>query len=72
MRGADAVAAIFKGRAQAAQLALVDGASGLVFAPGGQPYAVFEFGIKDGRIVEVSLIADPDVIRRLDVNTATA
>jgi len=71
-RGADAVAAIFKGRAQAAQLAVIDGASGLVFAPGGRPYAVFEFGIKDRRIVEISLVADPDVIRRLDVHMATA
>ena len=69
--GADAVAAIFKGRAQAARLAVVDGAPGLVFAPGGQPYAVFEFGIKDGRIVEISLTSNPDVIRKLDVSIAT-
>jgi hypothetical protein len=35
---ADAVASAFKGRAQAAQLVLVDGAIGQMWVPGGQPH----------------------------------
>jgi RNA polymerase sigma factor (sigma-70 family) len=36
VRGSAGVAAIFSGRAQAAQLALIDGIAGIVWAPGGQ------------------------------------
>lgn len=64
-RGATAVATIFGGRARAAQLALVDGAAGLVFAPGGQPRVVFDFLVEQGRIIEISLIADPASIEGL-------
>jgi RNA polymerase sigma-70 factor, ECF subfamily len=56
--GAEPVARIFQGRARAAQLAQVDGAAGLVFAPGGRPLAVFEFVVENGRIVEISLVAE--------------
>jgi hypothetical protein len=51
IRGRNSVANIFRGRARAAQLALVDGDSGLVFAPGGQPRVVVDFVLEDGRIV---------------------
>ena len=34
-----------EGRARAAQLARVDGGVGLVFAPGGKPFVVFDFVI---------------------------
>src|SRR5262247_2593726 len=43
IRGRDSVTNIFRGRARAAQLASVDGDSGLVFAPGGQPRVVVDF-----------------------------
>src|SRR5215475_13438437 len=56
--GSAAVANTFKGRAQAAQLALIAGDVGLVFTPGGRPMAVFDFVVENGRIVEISLIAD--------------
>jgi RNA polymerase sigma-70 factor (ECF subfamily) len=70
-RGVDAVARVFKGRAQAAQLALIDGAPGLVFAPGGQPRAVIEFVIEEGRIVEIALIGDPDNLKTLELAVET-
>jgi RNA polymerase sigma-70 factor (ECF subfamily) len=70
VRGTDAVAAIFKGRLRAARPALVNGAAGLVIAPGGQARAVFEFGIKDDRIVQIRLSADPGVIGTLDLQMA--
>lgn len=66
-RGATAVAAIFKGRAQAAKLALVDGVAGLVFAPGGKPRVVFDFVIESGQIIEISLIADRASIDNLQL-----
>ena len=67
IRGHDAVANIFRGRAKAAQLALVDGDTGLVIGMNGQPRLVFDFVVEDGRIVEISLIGDADRIAALDV-----
>jgi len=67
LHGAEAVANTFKGRAQAAQLAIVDGNVGLVFAPGGRPMAVFDFVVENGRIAEISLIADRASIAALDL-----
>jgi RNA polymerase sigma-70 factor (ECF subfamily) len=61
--GAEAVAKVFHGRAQGAQLAQVDGAAGLVFAPGGQPMVVFDFVVENGRIVEISLVANRESIQ---------
>jgi RNA polymerase sigma-70 factor (ECF subfamily) len=65
IHGPDAVAKTFSGRAQAAQLAMVDGHAGLVFAPGGQPFVVFDFVVENGRIVEISLIGDQRSIKDL-------
>lgn len=67
VRGSDSVANIFRGRARAAQLALVDGDSGLVFAPGGQPRVVVDFVLHDRRIIEISMIADPQRLAVLDL-----
>ncbi len=67
VRGARAVASTFAGRAQAARPALVDGAAGAVWAPGGQPRAVFNFTIAHGKIVAIAVIADPAHIRHLDL-----
>jgi hypothetical protein len=72
VRGAEAVAATFSGRARAAQLALVNGAVGLVWAPGGKPRVVFSFTIGDGKIVAINLIADPERLSRLDLVTVRA
>jgi RNA polymerase sigma-70 factor (ECF subfamily) len=67
VRGAAAVAATFAGRARAAQPALVNGAAGAVWAPGGQPRVVFDFTITSGKIVAIDLLADPAPLRQLDL-----
>jgi RNA polymerase sigma factor (sigma-70 family) len=67
VRGAAAVAEAFSGRARVAQPALVDGAAGAVWAPGGRPRVVFAFTITDGRIAAIDLLADPDRLHRLDL-----
>ena len=67
-RGAQAVAAQFSGRARAAQVALVDGAAGLTWVPGGQPRVVFAFTLSDdGKITAIEMIADPARLSQLDV-----
>jgi RNA polymerase sigma factor (sigma-70 family) len=65
--GADAVVNFFKGRAQGARLAVVDGVAAAVWAPGGRPRAVFNFKIAGERIVEINLVADADALGRMSV-----
>jgi RNA polymerase sigma factor (sigma-70 family) len=67
VRGAAAVADTFSGRARLARPALVDGAAGAVWAPGGRPRVVFGFTIRGGRIVAIDILADPERLRRLDL-----
>ena len=67
VHGATAVAEIFKGRAQAARVATINGAAGAVYAPGGTPRAAFEFVIEGDRIVGISVIADPESVRGLEI-----
>ena len=67
LRGAQAVAGTFSGRARFARPALVDGAAGAVWAPGGRPRVVFGFTIAGGRIVEIEVLADPERLRQLDL-----
>ena len=59
-RGAQAVAAFFAGRAQAARLALVDGVPAAVWAHRGEPKAVFTFTVDDGKITRITIDTDPD------------
>lgn len=66
-RGHQAVAKTFSGRAQAAQLAVIEGNVGLVYAPGRRAVTVFDFVIEDGRIVEINLLADATAIAALDL-----
>jgi RNA polymerase sigma-70 factor (ECF subfamily) len=67
LRGAPAVADTFAGRARVARPALVDGAVGAVWAPGGRPRVVFGFTIINGRIVEIDILADPERVDELDL-----
>ena len=60
LHGAEAVANQFNGAAQAAQLALIDGVPGAVWATKGTPRVTFNFTIQNGKIVEIKLAADPD------------
>lgn len=62
VRGARAVAdetKVFAARARTAEVALVDGAPGIVIAPRGRLFAVLRVAIDDGRIAELDVIADP-------------
>jgi RNA polymerase sigma-70 factor (ECF subfamily) len=67
IRGAEGVATNFSGRAAAARQAWVDGAAGAVWAPGGQPKVVFDIIIEEGKIVEITLVADPARLGQIDV-----
>ena len=65
--GAEAVAETFSGRARFAQPALVDGAVGAVWAPGGRARVVFRFTIARGIIRRIELIADRERLRQIDL-----
>jgi RNA polymerase sigma-70 factor, ECF subfamily len=73
VRGAAAVAEQvrtiggFAWLARFTQPALVNGAAGVVVAPGGRPVAVMAFTITGGKIVEIDVLADPERLRRLDL-----
>jgi RNA polymerase sigma factor (sigma-70 family) len=47
--------------------ALVNGVAGVVVAPGGRPFSVMAFTVRDGRIVEIDALADPARLRELDL-----
>lgn len=57
-RGAEAVATLFRGRAQAARAALVDGALGIVVEPAGRLLLVLLPTIVGGRITRIEAVAD--------------
>ena len=61
------MAEAFAGRARAAQLALIDGRPGAVWAPGGQPRVVFAFTVHGDKITAIDMIADPGRVRELDL-----
>jgi len=69
VRGVDAVAAIFLGRAKAARLALINGVTGMVWAAGGRPRVVFNFTLSSGKITAIDLVGDPGTLEQLDVVT---
>jgi RNA polymerase sigma factor (sigma-70 family) len=66
-RGAAAVAGTFSGRALAAQPALVDGAVGVVWAVGGRAKVVWDFTLRDGKIVHIDMLAAPASLDALDL-----
>jgi RNA polymerase sigma factor (sigma-70 family) len=63
MRGARRYARL----AEFARPALVNGAAGLVLAPGGRPFAVIGITVAGGRIVEIDLLGDPARLAELDL-----
>ena len=67
IHGQGEAAKIFEGRAKKTQLALVDGDVGLVIALGGKPRIVLYFMVEDGRIAEISLIADARGVKAMDM-----
>jgi hypothetical protein len=67
VRGAEAVAEFFAGRAKAALLALVDGVPAAVWSHRGRPKAVVTFTLADEKITRIAIDADPDRLRDLDI-----
>lgn len=70
LRGAEAVAETFRGRAREARLVLLDGLPGAVWAPGGELRAAFAFRIERDRIAGIEIVADPATLRGLAVQAA--
>ena len=70
--GAAAVARQFCGRARGVRPALIDGAAGAVWAPGGKVAGAFCFTVAGGRILAIELIADPEHIAGLNVTILAA
>ena len=67
VRGAQAVAETFSGRARAAHLALIDGQPGAVWAPGGKPRIVLSFTVAEDKIRAIRLLANPTQLDELDL-----
>jgi RNA polymerase sigma-70 factor (ECF subfamily) len=68
VRGAKAVAGqamMFAAHSRFVRPALVNGAAGAVVD--GQPVSVMAFTVRDGTIVAIDALADPERIRRLDL-----
>ena len=70
VRGAEAVA----GQATAysrlglvMQRALINGAAGFVTTLEGEPFSIGGFTVRQGQIVELDFLADPDRLRRMDL-----
>jgi RNA polymerase sigma factor (sigma-70 family) len=71
VRGAAAVAGTFSGRALAAQPALIDGAVGIVWQTDGRLRVAWEFTVRDGKVVQIDMLAAPDSLDDLDVTVLT-
>lgn len=67
IRGADAVAQAFSGRARNARVGLIDGAIGVIIAPEGRLRLVLQVVIRDGRIAEISSVADKDTLAGMEM-----
>lgn len=67
VRGGRAVAGVLSGRAAAAELALIEGAPGAVWAPGGKPRAVFAFRVIGDTISEIEIVTDLSVVGALRI-----
>ena len=66
-RGASEVAANFKGRAQGAVRALVDGTPGAAWIVGGKTRVVLDFTVVADHVVAIDLIGDPAHIGAMDL-----
>lgn len=68
IRGNSAVAETFRGRAQGARLAVINGAVGAIVILGGQLRIALRITMADdGRIIGIDAMADPEQLRKLEV-----
>jgi RNA polymerase sigma-70 factor (ECF subfamily) len=68
-RGAETVAQqalLFRRFAPGARHAIVNGTPGLVVFAGNRPYAVLAFTVRDHRILEIDILADPERLALID------
>jgi RNA polymerase sigma factor (sigma-70 family) len=69
LRGAEAVAANFRGKAQTARPVLVDGALGVVVAPQGRLLLALKLTFAGDKIAAIEVVADRDRLGALDLST---
>ncbi|MDL2400729.1 sigma-70 family RNA polymerase sigma factor [Rhizobium mayense] len=68
IRGRSAVAETFRGRAQGARSAVINGAVGAIVVLGGQLRIALRLTVgDDGQIIGIDAMADPEQLRKLDV-----
>lgn len=67
LHGAEAVAHFFSGRAQTAELAMVDGDPGIVIAPAGTVALALRISFAGNRIAAIEAIADPAFIAEMAI-----
>jgi RNA polymerase sigma factor (sigma-70 family) len=70
IRGAEPVAAqarLFSARMRFCEVALVNGAPGLIVAPRGRLLAAVTFTVEDGRIVEMEAFSEPSRLREVQL-----
>lgn len=67
LHGKTVIADTFKGRAVAAQLALINGQAGATWIAGEKPRVVFTFTITDGKITEIGVIMNQDDLNDIEV-----
>jgi RNA polymerase sigma-70 factor, ECF subfamily len=70
IRGAAAVAGgalAYSGAARFTRHALVNGAAGMVVIANGRPFAVMGCTVRNGKIVEMDILADPERLSQLDL-----
>lgn len=67
VRGSQAVAKQFAGRAQGARAVLVNGSVGVIVAPRGRLLFALELKVVDDKITEIEMIADESRLRELDI-----
>jgi len=75
VRGARAVAEralTFARLAPHARPALVNGAAGVVVAPGGRPFSVMAFTVSEGKVVAIDALSDPTRLEELDLTVLDA
>ena len=68
MRGADAVAKLYMGRAATARAAIIDGDVGFIVAPKGNLFLVMKVGFANGRIASIEAIGEPSALAALDIS----
>src|SRR5215510_5341163 len=67
VRGAEAVAKLYSGRAHGAGSALIDGVVGIVVAPLGRLMMVIHVTFSEGRITQLDVVADPAKLSGMDI-----